>query len=76
MSKPAQETKTSADWLKAIQAETGDTIIVMDPDGWDRTNYNFSFNEEEITRAEFDFRLGESTVMYRAAEPVQLSKAS
>jgi hypothetical protein len=38
----------------------------MDPDGWDRKNYEFSFNEEEITGEEFTSRLNRSTLMLTA----------
>jgi hypothetical protein len=34
----------------------------MDPDGWDRTNYIYSFEVEEITKEEFDKRLSMSTI--------------
>jgi len=49
--------KTSSEWIK----ET--TIIVYDPDGWDRENYQFSWFEELITKEEFDKRLMGSTVL-------------
>lgn len=49
--------KTSAEWQKDCE------YIVMDPDGWDRTNYDYSWNQEEITEQEFDKRLGQSTTI-------------
>jgi hypothetical protein len=58
--------KTSANWLETFKSETGDSITIMDPDGWDRKNYEFSFNEEEITREEFTSRLNRSTLMLTA----------
>lgn len=61
MKKPNLE--TSAKWLEIFKSETGDNITIMDPDGWDRKNYEFSFNEEKITREEFAFRLSRSTLM-------------
>lgn len=38
--------------------------IVMDPDGWDRKNYYYSWNVEKITRKEFEKRLIVSTCQY------------
>ena len=48
--------KTSAEWIKEVGYE------VLDPDGWDRTNYDYSFNKEKITMDEFQKRLFLSTV--------------
>ena len=36
-------------------------IIVFDPDGWDRRNYQFSWCEELITEEEYEQRLSRST---------------
>jgi hypothetical protein len=47
--------KTSAEWQKEC-----DTIVI-DPDGWDRTNYEYSWNEEKITLEEFQKRMAFST---------------
>ncbi len=49
--------KTSKEW----QDIKG--VVILDPDGWDRQNYDYSFNEELITEEEFDKRLSVSTVM-------------
>jgi len=48
--------KVSSEWIKEYN------IKILDPDGWDRQNYNYSFNEEEITRKEFEKRLIFSTI--------------
>ena len=48
--------KTSAEWIKEVGYE------VLDPDGWDRTNFDYSWNKEKITMAEFERRLALSTV--------------
>ena len=48
--------KTSEDWNKE------DTFIVLDPDGWDRSNYQYSWYEELITKDEYDKRFASSTV--------------
>lgn len=50
--------KTSQQW----QEENMKTIVI-DPDGWDRTNYKYSWFEEQITREEYSSRLEKSTVM-------------
>ena len=54
-----QETilKTSQKW----QEESD--IIVLDPDGWDRKNYMYSWFEEEISLIEFEKRVMTSTIM-------------
>lgn len=51
--------KTSKDWYAQIPKEF--KFIIMNPDGWDRTNYDFSFNEELITKQEFADRVFQST---------------
>ena len=48
--------KTSAEWIKEVGYE------ILDPDGWDRTNYDYSFNKEKITMEEFQKRISLSTV--------------
>ncbi len=52
--------KTSKEWYKEIPKEH--KLLILDPDGWDRTNYEYSFNEELITKDEFKIRLSFSTV--------------
>lgn len=47
--------RASVDWQERCK------IIVLDPDGWDRKNYNYSWNIEKITRKEFENRLLFST---------------
>jgi hypothetical protein len=54
------ELKSSQEWLKEIQ-EKFPEVMVLDPDGWDRKNYQESWNEH-ITRAEFEKRFAMSTV--------------
>lgn len=48
--------RTSAEWLKEYPYK------ILDADGWDRTNYDFSFNKEAITREEFINRIAHSTI--------------
>lgn len=50
--------KTSEEWQKLCKIE------VLDPDGWDRGNYQFSWHEELISREEFEKRLLPSTVQF------------
>ena len=50
------EIKTSSEWIKEVGYE------VLDPDGWDRSNFQYSWYEEEITYEEFQKRLINSTV--------------
>lgn len=49
--------RTSEDWAAQLGAE------VLDPDGWDRRNFIYSWHEELITREEFDRRFMRSTVL-------------
>jgi hypothetical protein len=55
------ELKTSQQWHDILN-EKYPNFFVMDPDGWDRKNYQFSWHEELITRDEFEKRLVTSTV--------------
>lgn len=48
--------KTSWAWEKESE------YVVLDPDGWDRKNYEYSWNQELITLDEFNKRLMQSTV--------------
>mgnify|MGYP001612031644 CR=1 FL=1 len=43
--------KTSEQWQQQCE------YIVIDPDGWDRKNFDFSWNMELITLEEFNRRL-------------------
>ena len=48
--------RTSKKWNKGCR------VKILDPDGWDRSNYDYSWNVEKITRKEFENRLCFSTV--------------
>ena len=50
--------KTSEEWQKEC------TVIILDPDGWDRQNYQHSWYEEKITQSEFEKRMVSSTVKF------------
>ena len=52
--------KTSKYWYKLIPKEYD--LKIFDPDGWDRENYDYSFNEELITKKEFVVRVLNSTI--------------
>ena len=51
--------KTSAKWQEEYPE-----FRVIDPDGWDRENYEWSWNKEKITHEEYKKRLMRSTVMF------------
>lgn len=51
--------KVSSEWIKEYN-----NVKILDPDGWDRKNYSYSFNEEKITRKEFERRLMYSTLQW------------
>lgn len=50
--------RTSQEWQDLFPE-----IIVYDPDGWDRKNYQFSWFEELITEDEYNRRLIMSTCL-------------
>lgn len=54
---------TSEEWNKKLCKKLGVLNIIVDPDGWDRNNYQYSFCEELITKKEFNNRLMKSTIM-------------
>lgn len=51
--------KTSEKW----QELDNSGVVVLDPDGWDRKNYQFSFYEELITHEEYERRKMFSTCL-------------
>lgn len=55
----SSELKTSVDWQKQVP------LLVLDPDGWDRLNFEYSWYEELITYEEFNNRAGKSTTLWR-----------
>lgn len=57
------ETKTSEEWFKEYEEAT-----ILDPDGWDRKNFQFSWHEEKITFEEFEQRVMRSTCMYHGSK--------
>jgi hypothetical protein len=62
----AKSYKTSQQWYDEIYPpdEKGKrALTIYDPDGWDRSNWEFSFEKEKITREEFHHRVMHSTCM-------------
>lgn len=53
--------KTSNLWMKEPKYLG---LLILDPDGWNRRNFNYSYYEEEIDEAEFNKRLSYSTVVF------------
>lgn len=51
--------KTSQDWYNIVRVNK--PLVIMDPDGWDRKNYQYSFHVELITLEEFNSRVDQST---------------
>lgn len=60
--------KTSEEWLK-IYKDDKPNFQLLDPDGWDRRNYKYSFYEEKITNMEFMGRIIASTVSDQIIKP-------
>lgn len=60
--------KTSFDWyfeLNEQEKKDGKGLtVILDPDGWDRKNYKYSFDEELVTLEEFNIRLNRSTCLF------------
>lgn len=52
--------KTSQEWQEEYPYPQ-----VIDPDGWDRKNYDYSWFEEKITKSEYDRRIMHSTCMFK-----------
>jgi hypothetical protein len=61
--------KTSTEWfdLANIKPET----VIIDADGWDRANFDFSFEEEKISKDEFSYRLAKSTINITECEKLE-----
>lgn len=58
--------KSSKEWYDEVypmNEEGKRALIIYDPDGWDRSNWEYSFEKEKITREEFDDRVMHSTCM-------------
>lgn len=53
--------KTSQEWYDLIPKEFD--VVIIDPDGWNRQDYEHSFTKEHITKEEFKIRLLYSTII-------------
>jgi hypothetical protein len=53
--------QTSEEWFKELKQKER-KLKIIDPDGWDRSNFHYSWSIERISRQEFNHRLMESTV--------------
>lgn len=65
-----EEFMTSRAWMQ-MDMNNHATYIILDPDGWDRQNYDYSFYEEKITYEEYNRRKNMSTVMLGFAEQLR-----
>jgi hypothetical protein len=54
-----EELKTSEEWQKLFP-----NVQVLDPDGWDRQNWDFSWHQEKISQFVYEQRVMESTCMH------------
>jgi len=60
---PEDEIKTSEEWQKHV------SILILDPDGWDRKNFQYSWYEEQISFSEFNKRMIQSTCRWETTSP-------
>ena len=51
--------KTSEEWNKDPELSN---VLILDPDGWDRSNFQYSWYEEKISKEEFIGKRSKSTV--------------
>jgi hypothetical protein len=54
----AKVKKTSSDWYEQYFKK----VKIIDPDGWDRSNWEYSWYQEPITKEEFRDRLTKSSI--------------
>jgi len=54
------EAKTSKEWYELVPKKFN--LTILDPDGWNRSNFDISFNKELITKDQFIKRLMYSTI--------------
>lgn len=55
-----EEKKTSSEWKRLVLQKY--RLMILDPDGWDRKNFQYSFFLEKISQMEFTQRLSRSTI--------------
>jgi chorismate mutase len=61
MTDQTADLRSSKSWTEKLNAEFPG-VVVLDPDGWDRKNYDHSFNIQEISWKTFLERVMRSTV--------------
>jgi hypothetical protein len=54
--------RTSYDWLRLLYPKT----VILDFDGFDRQDLQYSFYQELVSKEEFENRLAESTILHRS----------
>ena len=59
----SQGLKTSEQWYE-IARKLNPGFVIMDPDGWDRKNYDYSWKEQLIDLQEFQDRVLQSTCLW------------
>lgn len=53
--------KTSSEWYSSIYPQND--LSIIDANGWNKSNYKYSFFEERISLEEFQNRISNSTCM-------------
>lgn len=56
-----EEKKPAADWFMELHHNKG--VVILNPDGFDRSNFHYSFNEEPLTKKEYLLKLAECTII-------------
>jgi len=52
--------KTSKEWFEEIPRKY--ELKILDPTGWNKENYEYSFNKKLITKNDFTIKLGKSLI--------------
>ena len=55
--------KTSEEWYSELSFPKG--IVILDPDGWDRSRFEYSWFIEKISEEEYRNRLLDSTCQFK-----------
>ena len=57
-----EEKKSAAEWHEELNPD----VTVYDYDGFDRSNFVFSWNEEQLTKVEYNDKLMMCTISWNA----------
>lgn len=68
----ADEKRTSEEWMNILNKDN--KFKLLDPDGWDRSNFNFSYYIEQITLEEFFNRLSVSTCSGNIKDVIRMAE--